>query len=414
MLSTKKFIIAYILILTFVNQAFAQSTTCDCKADLEFLDSKIIKTPAYKRNKEAYNIILTKVTAEAVKTTAIYDCYVLLNRLLLSINDNHNRIYGVYKGAIDEIRNDSLAFSAFKNSGLFNLYPRPGLNLDSLRLILETKKFVEIEGIYKLNNQLTIGVFKNNHDDQFIAIVMDSENNVWEKGEILYTLLPYGRNYILTIGGSLSTKRLITFTERIDNGLFLKMGFAKNVTAINYATQLPADKTYFRDEISPEITYLRVGSFSGFNPTLSEAEEFYKQVEGTLNKQHLILDLRNNGGGGVRNSDILFKILKEYSKTNNIYILINLLTASNAEQFTVRLSKLDNCKVFGQQSNGTIAYELTGVNFELPSRNYKVVLTSKSHSNYLNLESVGIEPDINLDLSDDWINQLVNYITNKQ
>lgn len=407
-----KYISIFLLISIFVNQAFAQSIACDCKTDLDFLDSKIKSTPSYKRNKEAYAISLSTLSKKAIATTSIYDCYVLLNALVLSINDNHSRVFGLDKGVLDEIRNDSLKFLAFKKSDFFNLYPKPRINLDSLTTILKTKELSDTEGIYTLKNHLTIGVFKNNNDHQFKAVVLDSETDVWLKGEIIYTFIPFGKNHLLGVGGGLSTKRLITFTERIDQGIFWNRGFAKNGKTINYATQLPTDKTYFRNELAPEITYLRIGSFSGFYPTLLDAEKFYESLEGTLTKQHLILDLRSNGGGGVRNSDLLFKILKEYSKKNKIYILINFLTASNAEQFAFNLNEIPNCMLLGQPSNGTISYELAGVNYELPSGNFRVVLTSKSHSKYLNLESAGIEPDIKFDLESDWIDQIVKYIVN--
>ena len=289
----------------------------------------------------------------------------------------------------------------------------PEINLDSLTTILKSKNVSETEGIYTRKDNLTIGLFRSDQDSNFKAIVLDAEVDSWKKGEIIYTLIPFGNNYLLTMGGSLSTKRLVTFTERIDNGMFCKMGFAKDVAKINYATHLPTDQTYFREELTHDITYLRIGSFSGFNPTLSQAEQFYNQLEGTLNKQHLILDLRSNGGGGMRNSDLLYKILKPYAKNNKIYILINHLTASNAEQFVIRLKELGNCSVFGQQSNGTIAYELTGANYALPSGHFKAVLTSKTHPKYLTVESVGIAPEINFDIGTDWLDQMVRYIENK-
>lgn len=410
---TNHLILLLIISFLFTKHGFSQNTNCDCKTDLKYLDSKIKKTPAYKNNRDSYDSAIIRLTNQAENTTKIYDCYVLLNKLMLSLNDNHSRVYGLDKGAVEEVKNDSIIYSLFKTSEIYNAYHTPKMDLDSLTTILSSKLISDVEGIYSIKDLLKIGFFKDKTHNQYKAIVLDSEIDIWRKGEIVYTSIPYGKNYFLNIGGNLSTKRLITFTERIENGLFYTAGFKKEMETINYATKSPTDNTYYRDEMSPDITYLRIGSFSGWNPTLGEAEKFYKQLEGTLIKPKLILDLRNNGGGGDRNSDILFKILRLYAKNNNIYVLINHLTASNAEQFAFKLGEMNNCKIIGQQSNGTAAYEVVNGSFELPNGHFNAVLTSKTHSKYLNIESKGISTDIELDFDSDWIEQTIKLIEEK-
>jgi hypothetical protein len=49
-------------------------------------------------------------------------------------------------------------------------------------------------------------------------------------------------------------------------------------------------------------------------------------------------------------------------------------------------------------------------NYTLPCGKFIAVLTSKKHSEYLEFESQGIEPDVTFNLNSDWINQLNNYI----
>lgn len=399
--------------VSFAKPCFAQTETCECETDLNYLDSKIRKTTSYKRNLKSYNSTFLEISPKAKLVATNYDCFILLNTLTLSINDNHSRAYGVDKGAVEEVRKDSLKFLEFKKSHLYTTYPKPNIDLDSLKNVLVSKNPSEIEGIYKKEGYMTIGVYKLTNENIYQAIVIDSEKDVWLKGEVVYTMVPFGNNYLLNIGGNLSTKRLITYTERIENGFFLKMDFRKDLTKTNYAIELPSAETYFREEITSDITYVKIGSFSGFNPTLSQAEAFYKTLEGSLTKQNLILDLRNNGGGGPRNSDLLFKTLKKYLKNNSIYVIINHNTASNAEQFTYKLSQFTNCQVFGQRTNGTLTYELEGHNYELPSGNFTIALTSKTHLDYIHLESIGIEPQVQLNLESDWINQMVNLIVDK-
>jgi hypothetical protein len=80
---------------------------CSCMTDVAFLDSKIRKTPAYKINKKAYNTSYSKIVKEAASIRTIFDCYSILNELLISLNDNHSRVYGVDQGATDEVNEDA-------------------------------------------------------------------------------------------------------------------------------------------------------------------------------------------------------------------------------------------------------------------------------------------------------------------
>ncbi|MCK0157736.1 S41 family peptidase [Cellulophaga sp. F20128] len=406
----RKILVLLLFICGLSAQVRAQNEVCPCSSDLKFLDAKIRKTPAYKINKKAYESSYSKILKKVAAANTIFDCQVLLNTLLISLNDNHSKVYSVDKGATVDIKANPDKFVAFKNSKIFNAFPKPKIDLDSLKTVLNTKPKEDIEGIYTRNNYITIGVYKSKLQNSYRAVVLNSETEVWVKGEIAYDLIPFGNDYLLSIGGSLSSKRLIAYTERIGDGFFYFMGFQKEFSQPNYASIMPSDSTYYRNELSNNITYLKVGSFNSWYPTLSDAENFYKSLEGNLNKSNLIIDLRNNGGGGDRNSDILYKIIKKYAKTNKVYVLINHKTVSNAEQFAYKLSRLDNSLLFGQRTNGTLAYEIKGDNYTLPCGNFIAVLTSKKDSDYLQFESQGIEPNITLSMETDWILQLTRYI----
>lgn len=387
--------------------SYSQNTTCDCKTDLVFLNDQVRKTPAYKVNKEAYEETYAHLLKTVAGPTTLYDCYLALSSLLLSLNDNHSKVYSKDKGLTEENKNN---LDQLSGSKLYNAFPKPGIDPDSLQAALKTKAKEDIEGIYTRENYLTLGVFRNAGEDNYKAIVLNSETDVWQKGEIAYTLIPFGEDLLMSVGGSLSSKRLISYTERIDDGLFHFIGFKKDDLEMNYASEVLSEETYYRTELSDDITYLQIGSFNSWNPTLSEAERFYESLKGSLTKNNVILDLRNNGGGGDRNSDVLLKIIRKYARDNRVFVLVNHRTASNAEQFTYKLSKLKNSTILGQRTNGSLAYEVTEGSVDLPCDNFIAVLTSKKHPDYLEFESRGIDPDVHLNLEIDWITQLKNHI----
>ena len=406
----KKTILLLVFVSSLITNLYSQDEDCSCKTDLTFLDSKIRKTPAYKINKKTYETSYSKIVKEVTSINSIFDCHSLLNELLISLNDNHSRIYSIDPGITDEVNSNSEKLSEFKKSELYNAYPKPNIDLDSLQSVLNTKTKKNIEGIYTRENYMTIGVYKNK--DSYKAIILDSESDFWQIGEIMYTLIPFGDDYLLNIGGGITSKRLIAYTERIENGFFYFMGFQKDIAQKNYATKTPSEDIYKREELSNGITYLKIGSFNSWNPTLTNAEKFYKSLEGSLNKRNLIIDLRNNGGGGDRNSNILYKLVRDYAKKNKVYVLINHRTVSNAEQFASKLSMLENCQLFGKRTNGTLAYEIKDSNYTLPCNNFIAVLTSKKHSKYLEFESKGIKPKFELDVETNWIEQLKTHINN--
>ena len=398
------------ILLSFTNLGFAQNSNCSCKTDLDFLNKKLQKLPAFKDNKKNYNDQFVKFSERAGNLNSGYECFVLLNELVLTLNDNHSRIFGIDKGATTEVRTDPGKLEEFKTSKTFQAYPKPKMDLDSLKTLLISKTGSEIEGVYSKQDHLVIGVYKNDKELGYKAVVLESKSEIWEPGEIIYTLIPFGKEYHLNVGGNIATKRLISYTERIEDGFFLTMGFQKDHLKTNYSVSLFPDSTYVRKEISPDITYLKIGSFNSWNPNLSEAETFYDSLEKTLSKDHLIIDLRDNTGGGDRNSDILYKIVKRYLRDNKVYIITNHRTASNAEQFAFKLSKLKNSMVFGARTNGSAAYELEGNSFNLPCNNYMAVLATKRHSKYLEIESTGIEPDVEFNMETDWLEQMRQYI----
>ncbi len=128
---------------------------------------------------------------------------------------------------------------------------------------------------------------------------------VWQKGEIIGRFLKYENGRYLAAIGQFHDKKLVNFPLEIGNGHIPKLQLSKSKARPDRSRV--EDTETFRYSKSDDITYLRIGSFSGYNPVLKNAENFYKSLEEKPVTRDLILDLRDNGGGGDRNSDILYK-----------------------------------------------------------------------------------------------------------
>ena len=90
--------------------------------------------------------------------------------------------------------------------------------------------------------------------------------------------------------------------------------------------------------------------------------------------------------------------------------MFNQNTASNAEQFVLKMRALDNVMVLGDYSKGILTYELEGKSHKLPSGYFKLSLSAKAHKKYLPYEGIGVTPDVLLEYSADWIEQTRGYI----
>lgn len=396
-----------VVALAFYIPSNGQDKSCNCMDDITFLNERLKKTPAYTDSKAHYAKVFNSISEQAKQNPSTFECYYLMNKLALAINDRHLKIYGAKTEMIRDLITDSTAVNTFKTSEAYRLYPKVTINIDSLENTLALKVMDSNEGIYYLGTTIKIGVLQSTDRNEYSMVVLASENPIWERGQVLGKLIPYGKDYLRFIGGNLNSKRLITFAERIKNGTFLTYGFQKNPAQTDFSNDTKIAETFGIKELSNTLTYLKVGSFISFYPELAEAEKFYNIIATDLGGKELVLDLRNNGGGGNRNSNILLKMLKEIGKYKQIHVLVNHNTGSNAEQFAAKLKLWKNVTLYGDKTNGTISYEIKNSVYTLPCSDYIAELTSKKHSRFTSYESKGVQPDILLDYTTDWLDQVM-------
>lgn len=191
------------------------------------------------------------------------------------------------------------------------------------------------------------------------------------------------------------------------------------LTGLNYQkllsqTYVPAnfsDKKYEYKELEKEIGYLRLSTFDSNNENIKVATDFFTKVRPTIKTKYLIVDLRNNGGGGNKTSGQFYTFLKKYS--GKIFLLQNSNTVSNAEQFILNIKNTKKITTLGEDTRGTITYGSNyGKTIELPSNRFLFYPTDMNgRAKDLVYENIGIKPDISLDaFGEDWIDQTIKYI----
>src|SRR5690554_5245963 len=123
---------ALLLVISLVANVYSQSADCSCKDELTFLDGQIRKKAPFKANKKAYEAAYTIALKNTASAKSVFECQVLLNTLLISLNDNHSKVYSIDLGATKEVKANPDAYAAFKNGNIYNTYPKPSIDLDSL------------------------------------------------------------------------------------------------------------------------------------------------------------------------------------------------------------------------------------------------------------------------------------------
>jgi len=401
------------LVLTFFfTSNFAQSQTCDCKVDLDFIVEKMKKMPSYKKQikgdkKIEFENSYNNLASQMAQPLALEDCYKLLLQQTLLINDTHSNL-NVVKDVLPkkELQNTTKV-NAFKLSSTFKRHPKTNLDLETLKQILAVKPIDAIEGIYTYGKSQKIGVYYSEDKKELIGVLLENTLNHWEVGEIRFIAThTNGVKYNLYYYDIDTRKPGFVKSISLDNGRlwsYKKVGNSSNV-------ELPIkDQSDWEFKaINDDTQYIYFGTFG--NSKKKEHLKFYKEVERQLTAKNVIVDLRSNRGGNKKFSDVYLKLLKN----KNIYILTNCFTGSNGEQFTLKLRRLNNANHLGQTTRGVIAYGKNyGYNFNTLSGYFNFTPTDMNFHKFIEFEGKGISPQIPLNFEDNWINQTLEVISSK-
>ena len=399
----------FFLTIFFISSQAQTSNTY--QTDLTELQKILQKTPSYKDQIKGqklidYNNLFEKLLSDTVKNVSDYKYFYNLAQLFFPIRDNHLSFY--------QIANFPLAadFPTFKG------------NIDSLKSVLKTKPLDSLEGVYHYDKYYTVGLYKATNTE-YIGVVLNSKIPNWKKGQIAIHLYEYLPNYFKAIYAHPRNKNYILQpVEKFTNHSLINSNFYSSFSEKAYSKtnkkndfiNLPKniDDFVFKT-IKPGIQYLHIKHFSANMIKREASKRFYDSIKNLLTEPNLILDLRNNKGGSFEVSQKFVKLIEEYTKIGEVYILINNGTLSQSEIFTLQLKHLLKVKTLGQTTKGMLTY---GSNYgkrpKLPSQSFEVYITDfEADKRLLPYENYGINPDIVLLATKDWVKQTIDIIRKK-
>ncbi len=409
----KNSVVLFVLFFLISLSLNAQIPTCDCKADLDFLIEKLQKMPSYKKQikgeaLDRFNATYNRLAEQMTKPISIEDCFILLQEQMMLINDNHAKIYFNHEYlALDDYDNEDKR-NAFINSERFKTHPKTSRSLSTLIEDLQQKPQDDIEGIYNYGSQITAGIYYTS-PTEIEGVILTSKAEIWKPGQVKFTAKKnaYGKFDMLSYDDK--TKKL-----RMIKGLTFANGRLKSFKKVgndyNYELADKHESDWVFKQLRDDIQYVYFGDFSSFSTSNRKAfKRFYDTHKNDFNAKHIIVDLRNNGGGNSKLSDPFIKLFKKSEA--NIYIVTNSFTGSNSEQFTVKLKKINKAKHLGQTTYGVVAYGLNyGTSYTTPSGYFDVLPTDMNFHKYYPYEGKGVTPDITLDFDRNWIDQIIEMI----
>ena len=424
-----KYLFIFLSILPFCTSQ-AQTTNTYVN-DITALHDILQKTPSYKdqikgqQNAASYNKLFEKLKLDSVNNVSEYKYFYNLAKLFFPIRDNHLGFYQI----IDKNNfKDRATFEKYMGSKEFKNFPKCNLNIDSLKDALSKKPIDSIEGIYYLDTLFSVGLFKAK-DKEYIGVVLSSKitywrNLIWKNGEIAIHLYEYLPNYYKAIYTSPITKGLILYSnEKFRNLSLINSEFygfdGKRYSKVLHQqdyTNLPRNINDFQfKNIQSNIQYLRIKHFSADLADMKKSKAFIDSIKPLITAPNLIVDLRNNEGGAIKVSKNFLALIKDYVKNGHVNVLVNNGTISQGEIFTLQLKQLDNVQVLGQTTNGTLMYGSNyGKTEKLPSKAFQVYITDMDGDKRLiPYEVFGVNPDVTLSNTSDWVEQTVEIIGKK-
>lgn len=392
----------------------AQNKDCDCIKELDFVAGKLKKVPSFRSQMKGRSDVHQKFIAlleEEIRRdkNISLNCIAYLQKYLTIIKDRH--LYIVKQ--VEPVEGD---FNAFYQRMPYRL--TPFYDTPSEELIANTENDNDpLTTVYRnMSESYTIAVIKDpDTSGEYLGILLSSNNKYWKKGQLRFILKKTAENkydHFEYNAYHYPNHRMAYFKEGV---LYPNRWIPKHKWSdYKFNPYARGENTFDFKELSATTNYLYLGSFNGSNANKRKADSILAIASKYIGKKSkLILDVRNNTGGGIRTYQPFIDALQTY-KGLTIYLIQNTNCASACEQFILKLKAKTNTILLGEATKGVIAYGYGNgtESYKTPCFGYKFQPTRKKFEKYLEYETTGIPADLNLDFKSDWVSQVLQYANN--
>lgn len=388
-----------LLLLLFLCTSLGFAQDCKCESELDYVAEQAKAAPSFKsqwRSSLADEFLIAGLKVDMLKDPLIeLNCLFYLQTYLGAVKDKH--IYVRDRG--DD--KDYASLSPMYKGSIEDLTAKA--NTDD-----------PYTGIYDLVGVYRVAVIKVESDlIDYAGFILESKHEDWPAGMLKFTLRKTGEDYT---GNFYDREHKPMRREVIlQNGRLYPERWVKEEFAAEYASNnyyIEGDTFQYRD-YGNGVHYVRLGSFNGSNENYGKAMELLKVLEEKVTSGKVIIDIRNNSGGGPRTSDPFLKLFKKRKKNLDFHIIQNIYVTSNSEHFLLKAVKQLDAKTYGENTGGALAYGFGNYAKEplkTPCYGYDLGLTTSKYERFLDYEVVGIAPDFYLDHKNDWITQILGKI----
>ncbi|UAB85136.1 peptidase S41 [Zunongwangia sp. SCSIO 43204] len=369
--------------------AFGQHSDCNCISALEEISALIQHSKSYKiqikkENREQEfqqwkEKIITEIKQDELNE---YFCAGYLQKYASFIKDRHNQVFKVPEDLAE--------------------------NIPTYKKAIDTTKIEDdISGIYHAGRDQIF--LKKESDSLWFGITLKSASEGWKKGKIRlkinetedgsFEIFEFFANGILSYQNNI----------KIENGR-IQGTFWNKVNQYNFHAN--HEQTFNFTSINTDFDYIGIKTLSRTRNLMKEAQVFYEDHLKNLTKENLIIDLRNNGGGAIKQAEPLIKSLQKNENIKHIFVMINFKTASAAELVALQLKKDKRSIIAGENSRGMLEYGYGNKSFSAKTDclGFNVSFSTKHENNNLHqYETKGITPDLYLQNTSNWIDQIVEF-----
>lgn len=376
----------------------ASQNSCDCEQELDFVVTKLKEIPSFKsqhKNLKSHDVFLANIRSQMVKDTLInITCLSYLQRYLKVVKDQHNYIIN---------RGDT---SSYKDS-----VTRYTGNIDALEKQATSKDNDPVTGVYNLLDLYRVAVIKNpKNQSEYLGVLLSSQYKNWQAGDLKFTLVKEGN----TLHANFYNNKHFPWykpVKFIEGRLYPEQWVQESYAHLFKVNPYRLNEDLFAyKKLNDSVHYVRLGNFEGSNENYSKAMNLLSTLKTNMQSGNLIIDLRNNGGGGKRVSDPFVKFLKSIRDESSVHLIQNCNVGSAAEQFILKLAKEVRLKTYGENTRGTLAYgfgNYASPSIITPCKKFTLGLTKKKYERFLEYETVGIPPTFSLDFKTPWIDQVM-------